>query len=384
MVKRYVSFFFLLYSVNTVTSSTHNCPAGHVLKACQATVLSEQAALFSVGSAAIGDYFGRSISISNDASIIAIGSRGGESDVGYTRVVEWNACSQTWIKRGSDISGQSTGDQSGYSVSLSGDGSILAVGEPGYQSSNGRVRLWKWGNGSWGEYGEFKDTDTVTSLFGLSVSLSNNGTVLAIAIPIASNKNFQNIGETEGLIRVFEWNGNQWTRKGQDLRANVVLDFIDDFMSLSANGSIISTGIFQSNNKDGYIRVWEWNSNHEKWAVKGSDIHGSSGEKFLGKSISLSFSGSVLAAVSENVEENSSASKTGHVRVFEYRDAAWVQRGDIINFALQRNSIARQSVHLNSDGRVLAIGGHGTSLVFEWVMKIWTPDLKAGGFSLLS
>ena len=37
---------------------------------------------------------------------------------------------QNWVQRGFDIDGEASFDQSGYSVSLSSDGTILAIGGP--------------------------------------------------------------------------------------------------------------------------------------------------------------------------------------------------------------------------------------------------------------
>jgi hypothetical protein len=61
---------------------------------------------------------------------IAVGTRNndgnGFDNSGHVRVYEYpNA---TWTKLGGDIDGEAAGDQSGNSVSLSDNGSILAVG----------------------------------------------------------------------------------------------------------------------------------------------------------------------------------------------------------------------------------------------------------------
>ena len=43
-------------------------------------------------------------------------------------VLEWDGTS--WNQLGQDIDGEGAGDQSGYSVSLSSDGNIVAIGTP--------------------------------------------------------------------------------------------------------------------------------------------------------------------------------------------------------------------------------------------------------------
>ena len=47
------------------------------------------------------------------------------------RLYEWNSGTDSWDQLGSDIDGEAGDDQSGYSVSLSSDGSIVAIGANG-------------------------------------------------------------------------------------------------------------------------------------------------------------------------------------------------------------------------------------------------------------
>jgi hypothetical protein len=49
----------------------------------------------------------------------------------------WNATKKYWVQRGGDIDGEAAADQSGWSVSLSADGSILAIGATGNDGTSG-------------------------------------------------------------------------------------------------------------------------------------------------------------------------------------------------------------------------------------------------------
>ena len=53
---------------------------------------------------------------------------------GYVRI--YKNVNNTWTQIGSDINGEATGDESGFSVSLSSDGSVVAIGAP-YNDENG-------------------------------------------------------------------------------------------------------------------------------------------------------------------------------------------------------------------------------------------------------
>ena len=66
----------------------------------------------------------------------------------YFLFVLWIVCiffpvgdllAQTQI--GSDIDGQAANDQAGWSVSLSSDGSVVAIGAPGHDGSKGTVQV---------------------------------------------------------------------------------------------------------------------------------------------------------------------------------------------------------------------------------------------------
>ena len=81
---------------------------------------------------------------------------------------------------GSDIDGALAGDQSGFSVSLSSDGTTVAVGAPKHDSSKGQVRVFELISGSWVQLGSDIDGEAASDYSGYSVSLSSDGTTVAI------------------------------------------------------------------------------------------------------------------------------------------------------------------------------------------------------------
>ena len=50
---------------------------------------------------------------------------------------------------GSDLDGVAANDGFGYSVSLSKDGNILAVGAKAHDNSKGHTRVFKWNRSAW-------------------------------------------------------------------------------------------------------------------------------------------------------------------------------------------------------------------------------------------
>ena len=76
-----------------------------------------------------GDKSGWSVSLSADGTTVAIGAivmMENGTDSGHVRVYNFNGTG--WVQMGDDIDGEAADDQSGYSVSLSADGTIVAIG----------------------------------------------------------------------------------------------------------------------------------------------------------------------------------------------------------------------------------------------------------------
>ena len=93
-----------------------------------------------IDGAAAGDNSGQSLSLNNDGNIVAVGAYGNDgngSGSGHVRVFE-NILG-VWTQVGGDIDGEATGDNSGLSVSLNSDGSIMAIGARGNDGINDSV-----------------------------------------------------------------------------------------------------------------------------------------------------------------------------------------------------------------------------------------------------
>ena len=75
------------------------------------------------------DHSGSSVSLSSDGTRVAIGALQMTAtviDSGHVRVYDYNG--NAWTQVGADIDGEAANDQSGHSVSLSSDGTRVAIG----------------------------------------------------------------------------------------------------------------------------------------------------------------------------------------------------------------------------------------------------------------
>ena len=128
---------------------------------------------------AAGDYSGRSVSMNSDGTIVAIGADrndGNGSKSGHVRVFQYS--SSNWVQLGDDINGEATNDYSGYSVSLSSDGTKVAVGaylNDGGGSDSGHVRVYDIETPTISSVSLAADNSTITVTTSLSVYNSSGG-----------------------------------------------------------------------------------------------------------------------------------------------------------------------------------------------------------------
>ena len=163
-----------------------------------------------------GESFGSSVHISRDLSSLAVGAPSNSSQRGTVRV--YIKSNSSWTKRGTNINGESAGDRFGDSLSMSSDGTILAVGAPlndGGGSDSGHVRVFRWDNSSWVRRGNTDiDGSAANDNFGTSVSLSGDGTILAVGAPL----NDPSSGTDAGLVKVFNVVGARITPNDNGLQ----------------------------------------------------------------------------------------------------------------------------------------------------------------------
>ena len=106
------------------------------------------------------------------------------------------------VQIGSDIDGIRPGDMFGTSVSISSDGTIVAIGGPRnfYAGENaGHVRVFENISGVWTQIGDAINGDAAFDAFGTSVSISSDGSTVAIGGPGNDTG-----GVNAGHVRIFE------------------------------------------------------------------------------------------------------------------------------------------------------------------------------------
>ncbi len=203
------------------------------------------------------------ISLSSDGSVIALGTWANDdygNNAGKTKV--YRNVSGIWTQIGQDIYGEVAGAANGSSVSLSSDGNILAVGEPGYNINGtlGRVKIYENKKVGWTQIGQAINGETANYYYGGEVSLSGDGNIVAVGGPgNAAN------GTSSGHVRIFRNTGGNWTQVGIDIDGEAAYDVFGKSVALSANGNVVVIGapqpdsdyVYITSNKKGYIKAYD-------------------------------------------------------------------------------------------------------------------------------
>lgn len=306
-----------------------------------------------------GDFSGDAISISDDGSTIAIGGSGNDGNgnsAGHARIYKLNAMNN-WVQVGSDIDGEAAIDRFGASVSLSSNGNTVAIGgyfNDGNGSNSGYVQVYELDAGNnWVQIGADINGEASGDISGNSVKLSSDGRIVAIGAPNNQGAN----GAYSGHVRVYELDmNNNWVQLGADIDGENAGDASGVAISLSSNGRVLAVGahLNQENGLDaGHVRVYELDVNNN-WVQIGADINGDNSGDRCGSSVSLSSNGNILAIGSLGVDVN--GNNSGHVRIYELdTNNNWQQIGTDIDgeFAEDASGV---SVSLSSDGSTVAIG----------------------------
>jgi hypothetical protein len=301
---------------------------------------------------------GSSVSISANGDTLVIGApssvHNGYSNVGVVRVYALQSWlgQQYYVQRGSDIYGQEADDRAGEYVSLSSDGSIVAVGTP----TIGVVRVYNWSDSDWVQMGlTFEEGSwAVTGDTGPTICLSDGGHMIAIGSPEDS--------VYTGLVRVYGFIGNSWTQLGGDIVGSKIISAHGSAVSLS--GGFITAGsstpitlavgayllyqvkVYRLSNLDGAPGAMLWNQ-------IGSDINSEEFGDVFGSSLSLSEDGNTLAIGA--IFNDGNGVNSGQSKVYTFNGTTWSQVGSDLN-GESAQDYSGSSISLSADATTLAIG----------------------------
>ena len=207
-----------------------------------------------------------------------------------------------WVRKGSPIT-LTGGARLGTSVSISSDGQVIAMGTPWKGESTerkGGVKLMNYGMdwnltpaaNNWIDYGNQNilytgaEAPNNGDLFGTSVSLNNDGSVIAVGAPLVDDSS------SKGYVKVFELPQDQFGSSNWQLRGSVITSSSNTnfghSVDLNFTGDIVAIGApYESSNK-GRTRVYRYSSN--SWGEihsSGTNLEGANSNDLLGWSVVL-------------------------------------------------------------------------------------------------
>lgn len=305
-----------------------------------------------------GDKFGSSVSLSRDGSIVAARSIFDSSGFGHVRIFKFQ--NGDWIQLGENID-QNTVDNLLDIISLSGDGNRIVVG-----SLSGDVRVFEFNTDNWIQIG----ADSTNDIIGRAVSMSNDGSIIAVSSPTAN--------EARGVVKILRYDGNDWLQIGEDIVGENIADRSGQSgLSLSFDGNFVAIGATMNNGSDnssgiGHVRIYQ-NINNE-WVQLGQDIDGETENDASGWSVSISDNGDIVAVGA--IFNDGNGNMSGHARIYKLINNIWEQIGQDIDGEAEGDNFG-ESISLSSDGSIVAIGTGINSGAFPNAGHVQVYDLSA-------
>lgn len=302
----------------------------------------KQQAYLKASNAAEGTQFGNALALNYDGNLLAVGSNcensaakgvnGNQQDTSmpsagavYIFTRAGTAWSQQAYLKASNTGGPDDGYQFGYSVSLSSDGSTLAVGsiaEPsaaigtnGDQSDtsapgSGAVYVFTHAGANWAQQAYIKPWNSRGALFGYAVGLSGNGDTLAVGS--------QNEDGTRGGAYIFARKDGVWS---QQTRFGVSNGEADDQLgcsiAISDDGNTMISGACE---EDAFLTG--------------------------------------IQPPNMGAHDRDTDASTGAVYVFVRKDGHWSQQSYMKSFNTRINDQFGWGLAISGDGNTIAVGAH--------------------------
>jgi len=197
---------------------------------------------------AANDNLGHSVSLNGAGNVLAVGAQqadGNGTDSGEVRVYEWNGTA--WIQRGTNINGDSSGDILGSSVSLNNAGNVVATGAMFYNNNTGYIKIFEWNGTTWIQRGSNIVGESTNDTSSYSISLNSDGSIVAIGATGNDGVN----GTDSGHVRVYHWNGTVWNKIGADIDGEAANDAFGHSVSLSSDGTTVAIGAILNDGVNG-------------------------------------------------------------------------------------------------------------------------------------
>lgn len=310
-----------------------------------------------------GDAMGFSVAVSGDGSIIACGAPNGNpngTNSGYVHVYMAQGTNpispNSYIRLGEDLDGEATVDRFGQSIAINDEGTRLIIGAPG----GNYVKVFEKNAFAdpWTQLGQTLNGDANNDRFGTSVSIDKDGGRIIIGA-IGNDGN----GQESGRTKVYDLVNGNWAQVGGNLDG-AFGNRAGNSVDISDNGNTVAIGFpgveAPNINESGAVRIFTFDGT--SWSQKGNDIVGRAFENLGGSgndqqegAIDLQAGGDRIVVGSKNYFDQGSTRK-GHIALYQFENGVWNQKGSVIG-GVDTNDEFGTSVAINdSDGTIIAGG----------------------------
>jgi hypothetical protein len=183
---------------------------------------------------------------------------------------------------------------------------------------------------SWSQMGDdFFDND--------NVFMSYDGTTVGV-----SNRTYSGTYTSEGLTRIFEWDGNDWQQKGQDIHGIAIYNYgIGSYASISQDNNRITFGTAQSigGSQSGGFHVYDYENS--QWVNNHTYLSGTDADYGMIVGVRMSLDGNTIT----------NEYGDGYIVIWKYSNSTW-STFQTINYGsgLLNNST---SCNMSYDGSIM-------------------------------
>jgi FG-GAP repeat len=323
--------------------------------------------------ATAGDVFGAAVALSRDGNTLAVGAElktalgASEAVPAAGSVYVYTRTPQGWREQARLLApAPVSGSGFGHSLTLSDDGSRLAVGAPfeshpdartseSLSGDQGVVYVFERSAGGWSQPARLRASNAASfDWFGTSLAFSGRGDALAVGAHRHDSGDPQSARADSGAVYVFARTAVGWAehavltatdaKEGAQLGQSVA--FSADGQTLAAGARGAGLGAVHVFRRDG----WIW---REQAVVAAANAMP---QNPLGAQVALSADGTTLAVGASAPEGTEARQRSaGSAYVFVNQDGHWRQQARVRASNNRAGDAFGERLSLSADGRVLAV-----------------------------
>lgn len=288
---------------------------------------------------ATNDYFGTAVRISGNGQVIIVGAHGDDAERGSAYI--YTKSGEVWTQvQKIQPSDSVAGHLFGFAVALTNDGQRIVISSQRFNNSRGRVYVYDKVGAAWTLVQTIDPYYNIDGRFGTCLSLSLDGSVLAVGAPLTALS-----ATNAGMGYIYETINGIYVEKARFQRDIIRADtFFANDVSVSGNGQVIVFGMRGAESNSGGISVFhrisgEWvrDVNIFPWDAQTN--------KRFGFRVSADYTGTIIAVGADG--DSQIVSGAGALYIYKKTSSGWTNYPKIRPSQLYVNGGFGYSVAIN-------------------------------------